>query len=106
MWGHPLRADRRNRGREPDPDRDPNEEAEMFPTVQLELIRVVQAERLAEAGRATVAEAAPVTPAHIRTFGPRASRRTAEGEGARIITLPRQRQGNMIDITDRALLEA
>lgn len=78
----------------------------MFPTVQMELIRVVQAERLAKVGRATVAEAAPVTPAHIRTFGPRASRRTASVAGAEVVALPHQREGDTVDITDRVLLDA
>lgn len=77
----------------------------MFPTVQLQLIRVVQAERLTPAP-ATVADAAPVTPAHIRTFGPRASRRTASVAGAEVIALPHQREGDTVDITDRVLLDA
>ena len=74
----------------------------MFPTVQLQLIRVVQAERLTPAP-ATVADAAPVTPAHIRTFGPRASRRAAAVAGAEVIVLPRQRE---VDMDDRVLLDA
>ncbi len=78
----------------------------MFPTVQLELIRVVQAERLTAASGTAVAGAAPVTPAHIRAFGPRASRRAASHAGGEVIALPRPREDDVVTLPDRVMLDA
>ena len=78
----------------------------MFPTIHMDLFRVVQAERVSGSHRTSLAEAAPVTPAHIRTFGPRASRRAAARSQGEVIALPSQRQVSVLDLSELALVDA
>jgi hypothetical protein len=75
----------------------------MFPTAHWDLVEVAVAERLAGAQRPAVAPAAPVTPAKVTTWGPRASRRATE-QVVHVVRIPEPRPSARVE--DTVLLDA
>jgi hypothetical protein len=65
----------------------------MYATAHLDLVRETVAEQVRSAARASARSAAdaPITPARIRTWGPRASRRPTDVALADVIRIPAPR---------------